>query len=905
MFTRAARSLPRLCALAVCLLVVAVCASPAFSATGSAAGTPTLFAVFPWFASGGCAGSFGTTPWSDLGVRCLSSHTVTTADAIDLTGSNFARPTFARTINWNVTKSVDQAGQNVPDGGSATFNYTVTVTHDDGAGTDSGWQVTGQITVFNQNDAAVDDVAVSDAIDDPNAKCVVSHGSSTIPGEGHITFDYACMYSAAPDAVNETSTALISWPAQTLTNFDSLPAGSVTAETAVAWDNPFVLNGSVDVGDSLVGALGSLSYTDPSPTTFTYPYTFDDNPVDTCTSHDNTADVENDAAVVSSDSVKVQVCSGSSDLTVANTATPSFTRTFGWAVTKSVDTTSQNIAAGGAATFNYAVDASKDAGVDSDWTVTGTIAVDNPNGWDVNANLADTAPGATCALDQTSVTVPANGSVAVGYTCTSATGAPGTNTATATWDSTAYATPTGSASSSSDYAFATPTDLVNDTVGVYDNGSLLGTTDHTRQFSYPKSFAGTAGTCTSYDNTATAKSRAEVIASSKTVTVTVCVNNDLTVSTAATPSFTRTYMWTIAKSVAGPTTVTPAGGTATFNYTVNANGAGTTDSGQVVAGKVTVTNPNDWDAITANVTDAVDNGGACTVVNGTAVSIPADSSVTVDYSCTYASSPSPAGGVNTAVASWDTSASPTPHPSAIGTVGFTFGAPTTEINKTVTVGDTFNGSTTTLGTVAYPGPGTFAYSRTVNAPVANCLTYPNTAAIAETGQSASASVTVCASAQTCTGQKINVRWHYSANGSSGSWSGTKSTACDGSVLTIGPQAMEGDLKLAPGTTLTAGYDFTIPGNTTTLTVTFNNPRVVFALRCVSGATPSQSTLTVPMSTSTTTVKDSAWYPSGDQHSPLVYQGSVTVPNVCGGGQVRLDKGGTFTTSVGGSGAAGG
>jgi hypothetical protein len=315
--------------------------------------------------------------------------------------------------------------------------------------------VTGEITVFNPNDAAVNDVAVSDAIDDPNATCVVSNGSSTIPGAGHITFDYACTYSAAPDAVNETSTALISWPAQTLANLDSLPAGSAPAETAVAWDNPFVLNGSVDVGDSLVGALASLSYTDPSPTTFTYPYTFDDNPPGTCTSYDNTAAVENDAAVLASDSVKVEVCSA---------------------------------------------------------------------------------------------------------------------------------------------------------------------------------------------------------------------------------------------------------------------------------------------------------------------------------------------------------------------------------------------------------------------------------------------------AQTWTGQKVNVRWHYSANGSSGSWSGTKSTTCDGSALTIGPQAMEGDLKLAPGTTLTAGYDFTIPGNNATLTLTFNNPRVVFALRCVSGAGPSQSTLTVPMSTTTSTVKDSAWYPSGDQHSPLVYQGSVTVPNVCAGGQVTAGQG---------------
>jgi len=30
-------------------------------------------------------------------------------------------------------------------------------------------------------------------------------------------------------------------------------------------------------------------------------------------------------------------------------------------------------------------------------------------------------------------------------------------------------------------------------------------------------------------------------------------------------------------------------------------------------------------------------------------------------------------------------------------------------------------------------------------------------------------------------------------------------------LVMGPQAMEGDLKVSPGTTLLVGYDFTIPG----------------------------------------------------------------------------------------------
>ena len=41
-----------------------------------------------------------------------------------------------------------------------------------------------------------------------------------------------------------------------------------------------------------------------------------------------------------------------------------------------------------------------------------------------------------------------------------------------------------------------------------------------------------------------------------------------------------------------------------------------------------------------------------------------------------------------------------------------------------------------------------------------------------------------------------------------------------------------------------------------------------------------------------------WYPSGDQSSSLVYQGSITVPDLCNGGDVDLARGGTFTATIG-------
>ena len=109
--------------------------------------------------------------------------------------------------------------------------------------------------------------------------------------------------------------------------------------------------------------------------------------------------------------------------------------------------------------------------------------------------------------------------------------------------------------------------------------------------------------------------------------------------------------------------------------------------------------------------------------------------------------------------------------------------------------------------------------------------------------------------------------------------------------------MEGDLKVSPGDTLMAGYDFTVPGNHASFSLTVNSPQVVFTVNCVSGATPSSPTLTVSMPTQTYAVTNDQWYPSGDQHSPLVYQGSIVVPDLCGGGKLRLNQGGTFTASV--------
>jgi len=116
-------------------------------------------------------------------------------------------------------------------------------------------------------------------------------------------------------------------------------------------------------------------------------------------------------------------------------------------------------------------------------------------------------------------------------------------------------------------------------------------------------------------------------------------------------------------------------------------------------------------------------------------------------------------------------------------------------------------------------------------------------------------------------------------------------------LTMGPQGMEGDLKVMPGTALRVGYDFTIPGKHPSASVTFASPQVVFSATCVSGGGGGSFAVEMPTATYTDPQGSSAWYPSGDQHDDAVYQGELAVPDLCNGGQVRLAQGGTFKTIV--------
>jgi hypothetical protein len=116
-------------------------------------------------------------------------------------------------------------------------------------------------------------------------------------------------------------------------------------------------------------------------------------------------------------------------------------------------------------------------------------------------------------------------------------------------------------------------------------------------------------------------------------------------------------------------------------------------------------------------------------------------------------------------------------------------------------------------------------------------------------------------------------------------------------IVMGPQDMEGDQKLAPGTVLEVGYDFTMPGNHPAATVSFVDASVSYQATCVTGSGGGNFTVPIADLTYSDPVNSTAWYATGDQHNAAAYQGSITLPNLCNGGLVRLQQGGTFTAGI--------
>jgi hypothetical protein len=224
----------------------------------------------------------------------------------------------------------------------------------------------------------------------------------------------------------------------------------------------------------------------------------------------------------------------------------------------------------------------------------------------------------------------------------------------------------------------------------------------------------------------------------------------LTITKTATPSFTRTFGWSITKDVDKPL-VEQIGGTATFNYTVKVTKDAGTDSAWGVNGTISISNPNAFPISVSSITDSIqsENNANCTP-ESTSGTVPGNDKLEIKYSCSYSKAPATGTEANSASASYDDGDGNTGTITTDPAVSFTFDTPTTVVDDCVTVKDTFNGTTSTLGSPC--ATTTYTYSHTVNVPASNCVTYTNAACFktidTQTTGSALKSVEVCGPAKT-------------------------------------------------------------------------------------------------------------------------------------------------------------
>src|SRR5690625_4086765 len=465
------------------------------------------------------------------------------------------------------------------------------------------------------------------------------------------------------------------------------------------------------------------------------------------------------------------------DLEVSKTAATSFVRDWDWDIAKVAEEDYLEVPAGEDGTFSYDVTVTPEGPTESSFLVTGQITVSNPNDVDVTGVTVDDgfAPGVGGTCEVTGgddVTVGAGESVVLAYSCTVTDGTPtlaGTNEVEVTWDADAFPGTSGSAVATATFDFAeasvTETDryvTVTDShfdLSTLPGGNALDAVDGEQVLSYDLTWPSTPGQCEAFENTASLANSPEplvaplVVNESSTETVTLCAGLDLDVEKNIVLNYDRTYLWEIDKEADETTlTVDPETGTATFDYTVTATPTGSSDANWAMQGVITVTNPNEWLDITADVTDTVDVGGGamCVVTDGEDVVIPAGESVELDYTCTFVFQPG-FSGTNTATATWDEDA-PTPSSSAVGTAEITpEDWSETPINSTVQVYDdqTDPANPVHLGTAVWNAAGeptVFTYSLELEGTPGTCVEYTNTAWIAQTQQSAEETVTVCAEA---------------------------------------------------------------------------------------------------------------------------------------------------------------
>jgi hypothetical protein len=422
---------------------------------------------------------------SDAGLP-LTKDASMTITCYGLTVTKTANPSWLRTFNWTIEKTVDPASSEIFENDRQNIAYSITATKHVAS---DAYGLTGTITIVNNNPSKAAHITdLTDVADSVNG--VIDGSCATpfdIPAGGSVDCDYTV--TGLPDA-DGTNTA-------TATNdnrhWDKTGAslGSI-GSTDYSGHHDYLLNApsgtsgdsaSVDDVETVAPGLnvtcsGDCTWPQVISSTTTFNYT-DTASSDTAGSYniDNTASVTFTGGSDSDSKTSTVVVR---DLTVTKTAVPTWVRTFDWTVDKSVDPTSIEIDPGTSGVLHYTITATRTI-VSDVYGVTGAITIQNNNTTKdaIVTALSDVADGVNPTITDCSfpLTVSAGSSEVCHYTV-AVPDADGTNTATATNQNRHWETDGSSLGNigttdyqgSKTYHLDDPTSLIDESATVSDPG---------------------------------------------------------------------------------------------------------------------------------------------------------------------------------------------------------------------------------------------------------------------------------------------------------------------------------------------------------------------------------------------------------------------------------------------------
>jgi hypothetical protein len=660
----------------------------------------------------------------------------------ELTLTKDANTTYTRTYEWSIVKDFDATYDKFIGDPAWNHEYEVTVTKT--GYTDSGWAVSGQITIFNDNPIDAEIMGVSDEISSsifPEVDCDVSY-PYTLPAGGSLV----CRYSSGlPNDDTRVNTA-------TVTTSGDVAGGSATAD--VIFGNPSSeVNSEINVTDSNGEVWGPVSET--TIWNYTKEFSCSTDPADYFDGI-STFTWKNEAEIVETgqkDPAWVTVnCYAP---LISKTAAGTYDERHEWSVLKTVDLLSQSAFAGDTVLFNWTITVDEDV-FEENFDVAGTITVGNPNPEDalvvaLSDELSDSTvvdiTGCTGGTYEAGMlTVPAGGSAVCSYEALDLDYddvllAPASNSATITLNNIDF-----SADASIEYAVNVirGSATLDDDQFPYSGEAVSDGWSSTYQDSYTCStnkgdYTGGSDLDNEVSNTAIVFSGGSELDRSTATTEIDCYAP--VVSKDANTFLTRTWDWDITKGPDGEYWLY-MGEDVDHTYTIDLDKVDFTDSDWVVKGTITVVNPNPFAVMTVSLADVISGfTGEVTLYCDGSLVVPAGGNSTCDYSAEL-----PDGTFRTNTATVTLNAIDF---TAEADVDFSE-ADVTEVYEEVHVTDVADGRPGNLTFGPYTDDASFGYTRNFVCPTDMSLyingmysyTIINTATIDETGDWDDATVIV-------------------------------------------------------------------------------------------------------------------------------------------------------------------